>query len=132
VTKERLRELALDIATANGLLRVLVYSGKPYADAEREYQAAVRAFDAAMEQAMERHAQNRALEDGRVMPSKREMSDTPRTDAVTAKPLTHGCQPMLNDLMALARQLERELNAALRRDTYAEMIDPNLPKLNVK
>lgn len=49
MTKERLRELALDIAFANGVLRVEMYRGVPHASAERDYQDAVRAFDEALE-----------------------------------------------------------------------------------
>lgn len=51
---ERLRELALNISTANGLLRVLMTSGKKYADAEREYQEAVRVFDAELDNIVQR------------------------------------------------------------------------------
>jgi hypothetical protein len=47
-TRERLRELALNIATANGMLRSLITIGKPYADADLDYQQAVREFDAAL------------------------------------------------------------------------------------
>lgn len=41
-TLEELMELALDVSTANGLLRVLVYSGKSYEREQGDYQAAVQ------------------------------------------------------------------------------------------
>lgn len=45
----RLRELALDISNANGVLRVLMYRGHDYQETERDYHNAVRAFDAALQ-----------------------------------------------------------------------------------
>ena len=48
MTNERLRELALDIASAAGVMRVEMYRGVPYASSERDYQDAVRQFDAAL------------------------------------------------------------------------------------
>lgn len=48
MNKERLREMALEIATANRYAGVMWAQGKPLAEAEVDYQAAVRAFDAAL------------------------------------------------------------------------------------
>ena len=38
MTSERLIEIAHELATANGMLRVLMATGKPHASAERDYQ----------------------------------------------------------------------------------------------
>jgi hypothetical protein len=48
LTRERVRELAMAIAAANGVLRVEMYRGKRYEDIEHDYQAAVREFDEAL------------------------------------------------------------------------------------
>jgi hypothetical protein len=48
MTYERLRELALNIASANGVMRVDMYRGKPYETAQIDYQAAVCEFDMAL------------------------------------------------------------------------------------
>jgi len=48
MNKERLREMALEIATAARYSGVMMAHGKPIAEAEIDYQAAVRAFDAAL------------------------------------------------------------------------------------
>lgn len=45
----RLRELALEIATANGVLRANMALGRPTANLEVDYQRAVLAFDALLE-----------------------------------------------------------------------------------
>lgn len=52
-TKERLRELALDIAAANGVKRVEIYRGRSYEQAERDYQSAVEAFDKALNEVLD-------------------------------------------------------------------------------
>lgn len=50
VTKERLRELALEIASSKAVAEVLRYAGKPeHEQAERDMQNAVRRFDDALE-----------------------------------------------------------------------------------
>ena len=50
--KERIMELALAVATANGVLRVELYRGKPYQAIEGDYQDAVRALSAALDEVL--------------------------------------------------------------------------------
>lgn len=53
MTKERLRELALNIATANGVMRVEIYRGASSAESERDYQAAIEEFDKAIAEVLD-------------------------------------------------------------------------------
>lgn len=46
---ERLRELALSMATAKAMAEMLRVLNQPYAEAEADYQTCVREFDAALE-----------------------------------------------------------------------------------
>ena len=51
-SKERIMELALAVATANGVLRVELYRGKRYEEIEGDYQDAVRALSTALDEVL--------------------------------------------------------------------------------
>lgn len=55
--KERLRELALEIAMANGVKAVELYRGRAYEAVGADYQAAIGAFDQALDEIFPNPAQ---------------------------------------------------------------------------
>jgi hypothetical protein len=48
-SRERIHELVMAIATANGVMRVDIYRGRSYAEAEKDYQAAIKELDDALD-----------------------------------------------------------------------------------
>lgn len=48
-SRERIHELVMEVAAANGVMRVEIYRGRSYAEAEKDYQASIRELDSALD-----------------------------------------------------------------------------------
>lgn len=48
-TRERIHELVMEIVAANGVMRVEIYRGRSYAEAEKDYQAAIGELNSALD-----------------------------------------------------------------------------------